>query len=51
MRILLIRHSEPDYSRDTITEVGHRQAKALANSLEKIQIDRLFVSPLGRAQA
>jgi len=50
MRILLIRHADPDYWRDTITEVGHRQAKALAHSLEKVQIDRLFVSPLGRAR-
>lgn len=51
MRIFLIRHADPDYWRDTITEIGHRQAKALARSLEKVQIDRLFSSPLGRARA
>lgn len=51
MRIFFVRHAEPDYRYDTITEVGHRQAAALAKKLAKYRIDRLFVSPLGRAQA
>jgi len=51
MRIWLVRHAEPDYRRDTITEVGKRQAQALAKVLARERIDRLFVSPFGRAQA
>ena len=50
MRVLLIRHADPDYARNTITELGHCQAKALARRLAERTIDRLFVSPLGRAK-
>ncbi len=50
MRLLLIRHGDPDYANDTLTEKGHRQAKRLAESLHQVQIDRLVVSPLGRAR-
>ncbi len=50
MKLLLIRHGDPDYANDTLTDKGHRQAELLAESLLQIPIDRLFVSPLGRAR-
>jgi len=50
MKLLLIRHGDPDYPNDTLTDKGHRQAKHLAVSLLQVPIDRLFVSPLGRAR-
>lgn len=50
MELLLIRHGDPDYVNDTLTDMGHRQAKRLAESLLDVQIDRLVVSPLGRAR-
>jgi len=50
MKLLLIRHGDPDYPNDTLTDKGHRQAKLLAESLLQVPIDRLFVSPLGRAR-
>lgn len=50
MKLLLIRHGDPDYANDTLTDKGHRQAKRLAESLLQVSIDRLFVSPLGRAR-
>ena len=51
MRILIIRHGDPDYVNDTVTEKGHREAEMLADRLAKEKIDYFYVSPLGRAQA
>lgn len=49
MRILLIRHADPDYPNDTITAAGHLEAKALAQRLKKEGIDRIYSSPINRA--
>ena len=32
MRILLIRHGDPDYEHDTLTEKGRREAALLAEA-------------------
>ena len=50
MRLLFIRHAEPDYSTDTLTEKGRREATLLAQAAPSMQLDHCFVSPLGRAQ-
>ncbi len=50
MRILIIRHAEPDYEHDSLTEKGILEAKALAEYAENLKIDDCYVSPLGRAQ-
>ena len=50
MRLLFIRHGDPDYTNDTLTEKGHREAKLLADYLSSFHIDEAYVSPLGRAQ-
>ena len=50
MRLLLIRHGDPDYERDTVTEKGEREIELLAGRLEKEDIAEIYVSPLGRAQ-
>jgi len=50
MEVILIRHADPDYKKDTITEKGHQEAKALSLSLKGSRLDNLYVSPLGRAQ-
>lgn len=49
MKILLIRHAEPDYPNDTITEAGHLEAQALANHLLSMDINRIYSSPINRA--
>ena len=51
MRTHLIRHGDPDYANDTLTPLGHQQAKCLADALDQTSIDALFASPMGRAQA
>lgn len=51
MRILLIRHGDPDYEHDTLTEKGHREARLLAQMAPRMQLGDCYVSPLGRARA
>lgn len=50
MRILLIRHGDPDYDNDTLTEKGCREAELLAKRALSLHIGKCYVSPLGRAQ-
>ena len=50
MQALLIRHGDPDYANDTLTQRGHAEAQALAEHLRDVPIDDIYVSPMGRAQ-
>ena len=49
MEILLIRHGDPDYARDSLTPRGVSEARQLAAALQRLPLDALYVSPLGRA--
>jgi probable phosphoglycerate mutase len=49
MKILIIRHAEPDYPNHTITAAGHAEAQALAAKLARERIDRIYCSPVNRA--
>lgn len=50
MRLLLIRHGDPDYERDSLTETGWREAELLAKRISKMEVTDFYVSPLGRAR-
>lgn len=50
MRILIVRHGDPNYELDTLTETGWKEAELAADYLSKMKIDAFYVSPLGRAQ-
>ncbi len=50
MRLLFIRHGDPDYVNDTLTEKGHKEASLLADIIENYRIDEVYQSPLGRAK-
>lgn len=50
MRLLIIRHGDPDYSMDSLTEKGWREAELLSRRLLKEDISAFYVSPLGRAK-
>lgn len=50
MQVLIIRHGDPDYSIDSLTEKGWREAELLAERLSKLDIKAFYVSPLGRAK-
>lgn len=49
MKILIIRHGDPDYSIDSLTERGRTEALLLKKRLAKIDIKKAYISPLGRA--
>ena len=50
MRLLIVRHGDPDYENDTLTQKGRREAALLAERLKKEDITALYTSPLGRAK-
>ena len=50
MRLILVRHGEPDYEHDCLTEKGKKQAEIVARRLMKEGIEEIYSSPLGRAR-
>lgn len=50
MKLLIVRHGDPDYSIDSLTEKGWREAKFLSERLCKLDVKEYYVSPLGRAK-
>ena len=50
MRLIFIRHGDPDYVHDTLTEKGKREAELLAQRVKNWDVSKFYVSPLGRAQ-
>lgn len=50
MKILIIRHGDPDYSIDSLTEKGWKEAELLAERISKLEIRDFYMSPLGRAK-
>ena len=51
MRLLIIRHADPDYEKDDLTVQGKKEAELLALRLQKEKIDYIYCSPMGRALA
>ena len=50
MRIIIVRHGEPNYAIDGLTERGAIEAELVANRLVKENISKIYCSPLGRAR-
>ena len=50
MRLLIIRHGDPDYSIDSLTKRGWKEAEYLSERLEKLNVKDFYVSPMGRAK-
>jgi len=49
MKIVIIRHAEPDYPHNCLTEKGLREAELLADRLVKEPADAYYTSSMGRA--
>ncbi|MCR4562719.1 MAG: histidine phosphatase family protein [Bacilli bacterium] len=49
MRLIFIRHGDPDYSNDSLTERGQKEAAALTKRIDAMKISEVYASPLGRA--
>lgn len=50
MRLIFIRHGEPDYSTDLLTEKGVLDSELLSERVAKWDIKDIYVSPQGRAK-
>lgn len=50
MKLLIIRHGDPDYSIDSLTPTGWKEAELLSRRISKLDVKAFYVSPLGRAQ-
>jgi len=52
MKILIIRHGDPDYKHDSLTEKGRREAECLSDLICEIDSNNThyYVSPYGRAK-
>lgn len=50
MLLYVIRHADPIYNPDSLTEKGKRQAEALGRRLAVHGLDRIYASPMNRAQ-
>lgn len=50
MKLLIIRHGDPNYEIDSLTEKGWREAEMLAERIAPLDIKAYYVSPLGRAR-
>ena len=50
MRLMIVRHGDPDYSIDSLTPKGWKEAELLADRLCKLDVKAFYVSPLGRAK-
>ncbi len=50
MKLMFIRHGEPNYAIDSLTEKGWREAELLKERLLKMDMTKIYCSPLGRAK-
>ncbi len=49
MLLYIVRHGDPIYETDSLTERGRKQAEAVGKRMLDAKIDRIFSSPMGRA--
>ncbi len=50
MKLLLIRHGDPDYDHDCLTPAGQREAALLAERIAARPVRDYYVSTMGRAR-
>ncbi|MGN0266213.1 MAG: histidine phosphatase family protein [Lachnospiraceae bacterium] len=50
MRVLIVRHGDPNYEIDSLTEKGWKEAELLSDRLSRLDVRAFYVSPLGRAR-
>lgn len=50
MKLLIVRHGDPNYIIDSLTETGWKEAELLSHRLGKLDVKACYCSPLGRAK-
>ena len=51
MRLLIIRHGDPDYAIDSLTEKGWREAELLSERIAKLDVKAFYCSGKGHRQS
>ena len=49
MRLIFVRHCDPDYEKDSLTEKGFKEASFLSERVKNWNIAKAYSSPMGRA--
>lgn len=50
LKLIIIRHGDPDYVLDSLTKKGKKEASLLCEKMENLNPDYIYSSPLGRAK-
>jgi len=50
MNLYIVRHGNPNYGLDSLTELGHKQAASCAKEMSNWKIDEIYASNMGRAK-
>src|SRR5574344_249153 len=50
MHLIFVRHGDPDYVHDTVTSKGMQEALLLKERASKWNLEKAYISPMGRAQ-
>lgn len=50
MKLIIIRHADPDYEHDSLTETGWKEAQYLSEITNNWDVNAVYCSPLGRAK-
>ena len=50
MYLYFVRHGDPDYEKDCLTDLGKEQAELVSKRLALIPFDRIYTSSMGRAK-
>ena len=50
MKIIIVRHGDPDYQNDCLTEQGKKEVELLSERMKNVKADYCYCSPLGRAK-
>lgn len=50
MKLIFIRHGDPDYENDSLTEKGFREVELLKKRVSTWNVKQFYCSPLGRAR-
>lgn len=50
MKLVFVRHGDPDYVHDSLTERGKVEAEILSGRIAELKVRKFYCSPLGRAE-
>ena len=46
MKLIIIRHGDPDYEHDSLTQKGVREAQLLSDRISQLDVKAFYCSPL-----